>query len=44
MNESWILIVEDNADDVKLIVRALKRNNRPERPTICSDAPRRWKF
>jgi PleD family two-component response regulator len=38
MKEPWILIVDDNADDVRLIIRALSRNNRTEHPTVCSDA------
>jgi two-component system response regulator len=38
MKEPWILIVEDNADDIAMVVRALEKHRRPEYPKICFDA------
>lgn len=37
MNPGWILLVEDNPDDVKLTVRALKSQNITNEVTVAND-------
>ncbi len=37
MNEKWILLVEDNADDEALTLRALKKNNLLNKVIVARD-------
>lgn len=37
MNDRWILLVEDNADDERMTTRAFKKVGRTERVEICRD-------
>jgi PleD family two-component response regulator len=38
LSDTWILIVEDDENDMKLIMRALEASHRPERAVACFSA------